>query len=184
MNTSDRLYLVSPQESDAESVWQFRGEFSGHNASGDIPGSGSLGLSTSYSNWLRRVRQLSSEDDLPKGLVVASTFLAKLIQGDDLVGVVQIRHTLNAELTREGGHIGYSIAPDHRGLGLGRELLRHALRRCSELGLDRALVTCDDTNVASARIIELNGGVLENKVEANGQLKRRYWIRIKPETRI
>jgi predicted acetyltransferase len=40
------------------------------------------------------------------------------------------------------------------------------------------LVTCDDENVASARIIETNGGVLENVIDdpaGHGRL-RRYWI--------
>jgi predicted acetyltransferase len=36
------------------------------------------------------------------------------------------------------------------------------------------LVTCDDTNVASATVIERNGGVLEDI--RNG--KRRYWIEL------
>jgi len=49
-----------------------------------------------------------------------------------------------------------------------------------KLGLDRVLITCDDDNVRSARIIERNGGVLEDKIPGNERdvLKRRYWIEL------
>jgi predicted acetyltransferase len=44
-------------------------------------------------------------------------------------------------------------------------------------GIERALITCNETNPASARTIERNGGVLENVVPATefGTI-RRYWI--------
>lgn len=52
------------------------------------------------------------------------------------------------------------------------------LPKARKLGIDRVLVTCDDDNVASARTMEANGGVLENKlyVESEKQTVRRYWI--------
>jgi predicted acetyltransferase len=42
-------------------------------------------------------------------------------------------------------------------------------------------VTCDDDNIGSARIIEANGGKLENIVLLVGRdvATRRYWIEIK-----
>lgn len=52
-----------------------------------------------------------------------------------------------------------------------------------ELGMERALITCDDDNVGSARVIEKNGGVLwdrlENNVGGRPVITRRYWIEIK-----
>ena len=45
---------------------------------------------------------------------------------------------------------------------------------------DKILITCDDDNVGSYKIIESNGGILENKVENEDAgekfLTRRYWI--------
>ncbi|MFA6534610.1 MAG: GNAT family acetyltransferase, partial [Patescibacteria group bacterium] len=48
-------------------------------------------------------------------------------------------------------------------------------------GLKNVLVTCDVTNLGSAKIIEENGGRLENQVEQGGGMpaKARYWIEIK-----
>jgi predicted acetyltransferase len=50
--------------------------------------------------------------------------------------------------------------------------LRAALPLASALGIHPVLVTCDDDNIGSARVIEANGGVLE---DVRGE-KRRYWI--------
>lgn len=45
-----------------------------------------------------------------------------------------------------------------------KEMLRLMLCKCKELGIDKVLLTCDKENVAYAKIIIHNGGVLENEV--------------------
>jgi hypothetical protein len=42
--------------------------------------------------------------------------------------------------------------------------------------MERVLITCDDANVASARTIERNGGVLEDLRDTWLGRTRRYWI--------
>jgi predicted acetyltransferase len=91
---------------------------------------------------------------------------------DRVIGFVAIRHRLNAFLREEGGHIGYSVRPARRGEGHATRALALALDRAAELGIDRALVTCDDDNEPSRRTIVRNGGVLEDV--RNG--RERYWI--------
>lgn len=49
-----------------------------------------------------------------------------------------------------------------------------------QLGLKRVLVTCDDTNIASARTIERNGGQLEDTRDTELGHTRRYWIDLYP----
>ena len=51
-------------------------------------------------------------------------------------------------------------------------MLAAALPVAAALSIDPALVTCDDTNVASRKVIEANGGVLEDQ----RGVKLRYWI--------
>jgi predicted acetyltransferase len=100
------------------------------------------------------------------------------VSEDQLVGRISILHELNDALRIEGGHIGYDTVPSFRGRGVATEMLRQALPVARTLGLREVLLTCDDTNAASIRVIERNGGVLrETRVlDASGPLKRYYRI--------
>jgi predicted acetyltransferase len=70
--------------------------------------------------------------------------------------------------------------PSERRKGYATEMLRLALEKCKALGIEKALVTCDMNNVASAGTILKNGGVLENEVtDDNGRIIQRYWIGVR-----
>lgn len=97
-----------------------------------------------------------------------------IVDGDEVLGFIAIRHRLNDYLLNHGGHIGYSIRPSRRRQGHASRAVGLALERCRELGIDRALITCENDNAASARTIENNGGVLEDVREGI----RRYWIEL------
>jgi len=117
---------------------------------------------------------------MPTGYVSA-TFLVAEIDGQ-IVGRVSIRHALNEYLERRGGHIGYGVRPDFRGRGYASAILLRALGFIGTLGIEKVLVTCDDANAASARVIEKCGGTLENIIEQDdGEKLRRYWIDIKSD---
>ena len=109
-------------------------------------------------------------DDLPDGWVPNSTWFWE--NGGVLQGVINVRHCLNPELEKSGGHIGYSVAPSQRQQGVATSMLRSALIHCIELEIPRAMVICDSGNVGSVKAIEANNGVLER--EENG--RRWYWI--------
>jgi predicted acetyltransferase len=115
--------------------------------------------------------------------VPASFLLAVLDDGaggEHVVGRVSVRHRLNDSLLHVGGHIGYAVRPAFRGRGYATRMLRLSLEVLRDLGVDRALVTCDEGNGASARTIEKCGGVLED-VRPGGAgrpRKRRYWIEL------
>ena len=97
---------------------------------------------------------------------------------EQFVGRLSIRHALNDALRVEGGHIGYDTVPSFRGRGVATEMLRQSLPVARALGLTAVLLTCDDTNAASIRVIERNGGSLrETKaLHTDRPLKRYYWI--------
>lgn len=95
-----------------------------------------------------------------------------------ILGAIDIRRQLNDYLLSYGGHIGYghpSVLPRQ---GTGAQMLFMALPIAKELGIDRALVTCDKNNPASAKTILRCGGVLEDERLENGELVQRYWITI------
>ncbi len=116
---------------------------------------------------------------LPEGWVPASTFY--LIREDGkILGKSSFRHELNDFLKTIGGHIGYIIRPDQRRKGYGHAILKQTLEKAKALGLERVLVTFDENNLASTKIIEKNGGVFEDTYrEDEGTVpKRRYWIEL------
>lgn len=112
---------------------------------------------------------------LQPGRVAASLLVADV--DGELVGRISIRHDLNEWLAEVGGHIGYCVLPAYRRRGYATEMLRQSLVLTGELGIPNALLTCDEDNAASRRVIEANGGVFErHAINPDGPLKRRYWV--------
>ena len=111
------------------------------------------------------------------GRVPDSTFFCLDLDRNIFVGAVNIRHYLNEALLFSGGHIGDGIRPSERRKGYATAMIRLALEECRKLGIPRVLMTCDKDNVASARTIIKNGGILENEIiNEEGVPEQRYWI--------
>ena len=72
-------------------------------------------------------------------------------------------------------HIGYVIRSSEWGKGYGTYMLKLALDKARAMGLEKVLITCSENNIASARVMEKNGCVLEDKVQTEAGLTRRYW---------
>lgn len=111
---------------------------------------------------------------------VPATHLWALMD-ERFVGRISIRHELNDALRAFGGHIGYDTVPSFRGRGVATEMLRQALPVARGLGLTEVLVTCDETNAASIRVIEKNGGTLrETRDLGASQPRKRHYAFILP----
>lgn len=132
----------------------------------------------SFADFVELQRRNRRGESLPAGFVPYTNLYGFV--GGELVGRLGIRHELNAFLAERGGHIGYVVVPPHRRRGYAGEMFRQALPICKSLGIERALITCDNGNEASWRIIEKHGAVLE-KVMQRPQDKtpfRRYWLEL------
>ena len=127
-----------------------------------------------------RVRLRAREGlGLLPAFVPHSTFW--LVDGaEEIVAVSNLRHELNESLLAHGGHVGYGVRPSKRGRGYATELLRQTLVEARKLGIQRALVTCDKLNPASAKVIQKNGGELEDEpfVPELRKTVSRYWVRL------
>ncbi|MEU5994133.1 GNAT family N-acetyltransferase [Spirillospora sp. NPDC047418] len=119
----------------------------------------------------RYVKMLLDEQWTPRreGFVMATTLW--LVEGEEYLGRIAIRHRLNDFLREIGGHIGYDVRKSARRRGHATYMLKEALPVARSLGIEQALITCDVDNVASRKVIEANGGVLED--ERGGKL--RFW---------
>lgn len=64
-----------------------------------------------------------------------------------------------------------------RGRGYGALLCKLGIEEARRRGIGDILITCDDDNIGSYKIIEANGGVLLDRVDnGRGVPTRRYWI--------
>ncbi len=131
-----------------------------------------------FAGFVQHLKDDSRGINMKPGRVPQTTYW--IVDRDGYAGRVSIRHELNENLLRIGGHIGYGIRPSKRGLGYGNKALELVLPKARALGLKRVLLTCDSTNVASKKIIEANGGIFENEVigEEGKPSKLRYWIEL------
>lgn len=134
-------------------------------------------LQNNFEKYLEDVEKESQGIDLKEGRVPQTIFW--MIVDGVYVGRVSIRHYLNEYLSKEGGHIGYDVVPSDRKKGYGTELLKYGLVKSKEMKLEKVLVTCDENNIASRKIIEKCGGVLENVIKKdNLPSKCRFWINL------
>lgn len=122
------------------------------------------------------LKNLDTKEETKNGWVPDTTLFCLDKDRNIFVGAVNIRHYLNDELLKTGGHIGDGIRPSERGKGYATAMIALALDECKKFGINKVLMCCDRDNIASAKSIIRNGGVLENEVEEDGQLVQRYWI--------
>jgi predicted acetyltransferase len=132
-----------------------------------------------FEAYVRKFADYREGRNLPDGWVQDSTYW--LVDNDKTVlGRVSIRHRLTKKLTHRGGHIGYYIRPSARGKGYGTLICKLGLEEAKRLGIKRVLITCAKDNIGSNRIIQKNGGILENEVwdEQDKEMVCRYWVDI------
>lgn len=131
-----------------------------------------------FQAYLEKLKMQSIGKMLPEGWAPSHTLF--LVDNNNIEGVIRIRENLASEfLEKYIGHIGYDIRPFSRGKGYGKEILRLGLIKAKEIGLEDVLILCSEDNPASRKIIEGNGGIYEsNIVDSDGELLRRYWIKL------
>ena len=101
-----------------------------------------------------------------------------LIDNNEMVGVVNIRHRLTEALFKTGGHIGYGIRPSKRRKGYATQILSLALEKSKELNFDKVLLVCNSTNDASKKVILNNGGIsAKDFIDEQNNILKRYWIK-------
>lgn len=116
---------------------------------------------------------------------VADTHLW-LVEGDEFIGAVGIRHQLNKKLLGYGGTIGYGVRYFKRNKGYCTKMLSLTLKYCNEvLGMTKVMITCNVDNYASEKVMLNNGAVFAGIIDAadddgNPVKIKKYWINIKP----
>ena len=123
----------------------------------------------SYEEWLEWI-----EED--KNTIQDLYFLTK---DNHIIGAISIRFKRTLQDVGTDGHTGYGIRPSERRKGYATEMIRLSLIECRKLGISKVLMVCDKSNIASAKSIIKNGGILENEfLDEDGEVQQRFWIKL------
>jgi predicted acetyltransferase len=170
----DTLELAGPTPALAEAYLEMcREEIADdHRLSGVLPTT----LDDLLSSFQRWEEQERVGDESTGGVPCSTYWLVR--NGREVLGSSRLRHWLTPDMEETTGHIDYGLRPSARGKGHGTTLLRLTLEKAREMGLREALVMCRKANVASARVIERNSGVLlgECTRATDGETILRYGI--------
>ncbi len=173
------LELVLPTEYYYKKIIQYKYKILRSNASWE--GTGCLKCYT-VKDFIEKCNDWHKGENIPTNFVPTTEYLCVRKTDNKIVGMVNIRHTIDHEyLSKYGGHISYGIVPDERKKGYGKEILYLALAECSKMGLERVLITCTTKNIASQKCILANGGEFESHIKYrtitdNTIDLNRYWI--------
>ena len=170
----DKIILVKPDLSYADEIIKYKEESLAESPI--INGSAGLDRFSSIEIWFEELKKRSCEDTVPKGLVPSSTYLGVREKDNYIVGMIDIRHYLNEYLTQVGGNIGYGVRKTERNKGYAKQMLKLALEKCKDLKIKKVLITCDEDNIASEKVILSANAKLEDIRNVDGQNKKRFWI--------
>lgn len=186
MIENKELLLFRPSKDLENQIMEYRKEFMQYNEmikkpKNTINGSCSLHRFDSFNEWLDRVNICATDEKLSAYKTIASTFVALRKSDKKIIGTIQVRHSLTDELRNDGGNIGYAVRPDERRKGYATQMLKLALEFCKELGLDKVLIDCNDTNIASAKTMIKCGAIFDREQNlplSDGGVEtiHQYWI--------
>ncbi len=172
----DSIKLVTPLKEHEKAAQEYRQE---HLDNGEplLHGGSLLDTLETYDAWLDHLEANSDEKTVQPGWVTSSTFFGVRERDSRIIGMIDVRHTLNDYLRNYGGHIGYGVRPSERRKGYATQMLKLALNFCRNLGLDRVMLACEKDNPASRLTIEKCGGVLEREFQhTDGMTVQVFWI--------
>ena len=170
----EKIILVKPDLSYADEIIKYKEESLAESPI--INGSAGLDRFSSIEDWLEELNKRSCEDTVPEGLVPSSTYLGIREKDNYIVGMIDIRHYLNDFLKQFGGNIGYSVRKSERNKGYAKQMLKLALEKCKELKIKKVLITCDEDNIASEKVILSANAKFEDIRNVDGENKKRFWI--------
>ena len=161
-----KLTLVRPTLELKSKALDYRQEHFDNNEM-VINGSELLDKTASYEEWLKSVTDNASPDTVNPNWVVTDTFFA-IDENENIVGIIDLRHTLN-DFLKDFGNSGYSVRPSERRKGYATEMLRQILLIAKQAGLEEVHLSVERDNEPSVKTIVKNGGKYERSFEFEGE---------------
>jgi predicted acetyltransferase len=168
------LMLVRPTLELKEKALNYRQE---HFDYGEmiINGSELFDRTKSYGEWLIKVTNNANPLTVNPNWVLTDTFFAMDGEKGKIVGIIDLRHTLNDFLINFG-NCGYSVRPSERKKGYATEMLRQLLLVAKKAGLKELHLSVEHNNEPSIKTIISNGGKYERSFEYEGEQADIYEI--------
>lgn len=168
--------LIEPDVSYINQIQAYRQAFLDYNDSMD--GTSQLRAYEDIAAWLAHLENEKHKETCNPKWVPDLQYIYVRKSDNKIVGMIDIRLELNRICFDYFGGIGYSIHPLERRKGYATAMLKEALKICRQHNMKKVLVCCYKSNVASAKTIIKNGGILENEVSEpqEAELTQRYWI--------
>lgn len=124
-----------------------------------------------FDHFLSKLSLYENGSALALGHVACITYW--LVEGDEIIGVSNLRPHLNAQILYCGGHIGLGVRPSKRRQNYGSKLLELTIQEAWKLGLEELHIHCYKSNLASAKVIQANNGQLRSEITQD-QVVQRY----------
>ncbi len=106
----------------------------------------------SYEEWLEKVNNNSKIETVDPNWVLTDTFFAIREEDNKIIGIIDLRHTLN-EFLKDFGNSGYSVRPSERKKGYATEMLRLLIKYAKEIGLTELHLSVERDNTPSIKTI-------------------------------
>ena len=156
MNNMEKFCFETPSMERKNDAIEFVNEFIEYGSK--INGVGGLDrFLDDYDGWLKKLNEDYNREPNEER-VPARTFFLVRKNDNRIVGMINIRLTLNERLKKFGGHIGFGIRPTERGKGYNKINLYLGLKVCDQCGIKTVFMDADIDNPASWKTMEALGG--------------------------
>lgn len=150
----ETLSYIVPNESHREKAEAFLNSFL---RAGETTVNGSVGFDyyKDYDLWLAYLAKLANGTEKGLGLGVPEVYFAQNENGD-FVGIIDVRPNL-PEDKNNWGHLGYSVSPQYRRHGYGKQMVDWGLAHLRMQGVKEIFASCYDDNKASRELLKKSG---------------------------
>lgn len=174
MQLHDNIVLKRPTLEMQGEALNYRDEHF-RNKENIIHGSELLDQIEDYAVWLNMIVCNTNKQTVSKDWVVTDTFFAIRESDHKIIGVIDLRHTLN-DFLKDFGHCGYSVRPSERKKGYATQMLKQLIIQAKEIGMKELQLSVMKDNIASIKTILLNGGVYTRSFQHENQIAEIYCI--------